>query len=71
MSAMETQVVKVEVAMADVKERLEQGMEQLDSKLECQVVELLESVWDTIRTNHETHKQESYDFEERILKAIS
>ncbi|GMQ12089.1 hypothetical protein CsSME_00054546 [Camellia sinensis var. sinensis] len=74
LSAMETRVVKVEFAVADVKERLdrlEQGMDQLDGKVECQVDELLESVRDTIRGNHESHKQESYDFEERILKAIS
>ncbi|CAL5430771.1 unnamed protein product [Camellia sinensis] len=61
------------MAMADVKERLdqlEQRIEQLDGNVESQVEELLESVRDTIRINSEAQRQESYDFQERILKAI-
>ena len=74
LAALETTVVKVEVAVADVKERLdrvEQSMEELEGRVDDQVEELRGSMQSIHEANTEAWRQENLAFQAKVLETLS
>ncbi|XP_060674828.1 uncharacterized protein LOC132804444 [Ziziphus jujuba] len=74
LTAMETKVVKMELVVADMMERLdrvEQGMEELGGRVKDQVGELRGTMQDTNEANTEAWRQESQAFQAKVMETLS
>lgn len=74
LTAMETKVVKMELAVADMLERLdcvEQGMGELDGRVEGQVGELRGTMQSTNEANTEAWRHESQAFQTKVIETLS